>query len=484
MSARSRQWMVMGSLPLLALACLPPLHASSRCESGAVIAAAQRAQGGDIRSVKFSGSGHDYVVGQGYQPGGGWPKFNVDSYERSVDLEASVSSLRTVRSQANHPPRGGARQPFEHPEEALSAVAPGSQRAAALRRELALLLPAGFIQVATHSKQVSVRELPGGVCAVTAVLDDGAPITADVARDGNVVRIESKAADDVLGDAAVETRFSGRARGGSWSMTAHIVQNYGDVPVLDLQVKEASFNEPVTVAAEAVPPLPDWVAPASLPSEKLGDGVFVIPGRYSAVAVDMGDFMTVIEGPQSEARSVYIIAEAKKLIPGKPIRYVVNTHAHFDHTAGLRVFAAEGATIVTQEGNVRFFKDVLNRPRTLRPDILSRSPRPLEFMPVGETATLEGGGRQIKLYRLHGLDHTQNMLVAYLPGPKVLVEADAFTPPAHARTAAPSSINPYTVQLLDNLERLHLDVDRLISIHYAADGRRVGMDELRLAAGR
>jgi len=212
--------------------------------------------------------------------------------------------------------------------------------------------------------------------------------------------------------------------------------------------------------------------------------VFVIPGRYSAVAVDLGDFMAVIEGPQSEARSLYIIGEARKLIPGKPIRYVINTHAHFDHTAGLRTFAAEGATIVTQEGNVRFFKDVLNRPRTLRPDSLSRSPRPLQFMAVGETATLEGGGREIKLYRLNGMDHTQNMLIAYLPGSKVLVEADAFTPPARARTARPTNINPYTVQLLDNVERLSLDVDRLISIHYAADGRRVGMDELRLAAGR
>jgi hypothetical protein len=63
------------------------------------------------------------------------------------------------------------------------------------------------------------------------------------------------------------------------------------------------------------------------------------------------------------------------------------------------------------------------------------------------------------------------------------VEADAFTPPARRRDAAPGAINPYNVQLLRNVERLGLDVDRLISIHYAADGRRVGMDELRLAAG-
>jgi glyoxylase-like metal-dependent hydrolase (beta-lactamase superfamily II) len=179
-----------------------------------------------------------------------------------------------------------------------------------------------------------------------------------------------------------------------------------------------------------------------------------------------------------------VIAEARRLIPGKPIRYVVNTHAHFDHSAGLRTFAAEGATVVTQAANVAFLADALGRPRTLRPDALARAPRPLRFLPVQETLTLQGGGREIRLYRMQGGDHADGMLVAWLPQLRVLVEADVFTPPARARSATPANINPYTVQLLDNIERLGLDVARLISIHYAADGRRVGMDELRLAAGR
>jgi len=315
-------------------------------------------------------------------------------------------------------------------------------------------------------------------------LDDGAPITAEIASNGSVVQIESQAADVVLGDTPVITRFTGHIQTGARNLPAHITQRYGGFPVLDLDIERASVNEPVKVAADIDPPLWDWVAPASMPSEALGEGIFVIPGRYSAVAVDLGDSMAVIEGPQSEARALQIIATARKLIPGKPIRYVVNTHTHFDHLSGLRTFVAEGATIVTQEGNIPFLKDALNRPRTLRPDKLAQAPRPIEFVPVKETYTLQGGGREIRLYHLHGVDHSEGMMIAYLPGPKVVVEADAFTPPARARTAPPASINPYTVQLLDNIERLGLDVDRLISIHYAADGRRVGMDELRLAAAR
>ncbi len=82
------------------------------------------------------------------------------------------------------------------------------------------------------------------------------------------------------------------------------------------------------------------------------------------------------------------------------------------------------------------------------------------------------------------MDHVDGMLIVWLPQSKVLVEADAFTPPGKQRSTPPTVLNPYNRQLLENIERLGLDVDRLISIHYAADGRRVGMDELRLAAGR
>ena len=77
----------------------------------------------------------------------------------------------------------------------------------------------------------------------------------------------------------------------------------------------------------------------------------LILGGYACLAVDFKDYIVVIEGPQSEARATQIITEAKRLIPGKPIRYVVNTHHHIDHSSGLRTFVAEGATVVTHEMN-------------------------------------------------------------------------------------------------------------------------------------
>jgi glyoxylase-like metal-dependent hydrolase (beta-lactamase superfamily II) len=471
---------------VLGVTAFSSTQASERCEPAALMAAAERAQGGPIRTLQISGAGSDFVVGQGWRPRGPWPKFNVERYDRSIDFDASTSSLVMVRSQALDPPRGGARQPLERAEQ-VSAVAPGSARAPALRRELALLLPAGFIDAAARSKQVSAKPRGSG-CALTVAVEEGEPITAELTADGRIERLSSKMPDDVLGDVAVETRFLGRWRTGDRTLPARIVQKTGEHPVLDLRIANAGVGGQVLVTKDLTPPLPDWIALSRFNAEQLGEGTFVIPARYSALAVDLGDYIVLIESPQSEARAVEVIAEARRLIPGKPIRYVVNTHAHFDHAAGLRTAVAEGATIVTHRSNVRFLRDALSRPRTLRPDALSRASQSLvpdiQFLPVDERLVLEGAGREIQLYHLKGMDHVEGMLVVYLPHVKTLVEADAFNPPAKRRTAAPTNLNPYTVQLLENIERLGLDVERLIPIHYAADGRRVGMDELRLAAGR
>lgn len=83
----------------------------------------------------------------------------------------------------------------------------------------------------------------------------------------------------------------------------------------------------------------------------------------------------MIEGPLDDARSK-VIAETHKLIPNKAIRYLVNTHHHWDHSGGIRAFVAEGATGVADDRNKEFYRDIVLTPqsRTLSPDRLSQFP--------------------------------------------------------------------------------------------------------------
>ena len=108
-------------------------------------------------------------------------------------------------------------------------------------------------------------------------------------------------------------------------------------------------------------------------SEKLADGVYRITGGYVALAVEFRDHVVVLEGGQSEARGLAIIAETKRVIPNKRIKYVVNTHAHFDHAGGLAPFAAEGSTILTDDNSKYFLAQALSSPRTLVGDALAKS---------------------------------------------------------------------------------------------------------------
>jgi glyoxylase-like metal-dependent hydrolase (beta-lactamase superfamily II) len=209
----------------------------------------------------------------------------------------------------------------------------------------------------------------------------------------------------------------------------------------------------------------------------------LITGGYAVIAVDFNDHIALVESGQNEARALAVIAEAKRLIPNKPIRYLINTHSHVDHSSGLRAFVAEGATILTHQVSKSYLEKVLSQPHTLNPDKAQTSGRKPIVEGVGDKRVLTDGTRVLELYHMQNFGHHDGMLLAYLPKEKVLLEADAYNPqPATATPPNPPS--PYNVSLLDNIQRLKLDVQRIIPVHYPADSRVVTVAELSQWVGR
>jgi glyoxylase-like metal-dependent hydrolase (beta-lactamase superfamily II) len=279
---------------------------------------------------------------------------------------------------------------------------------------------------------------------------------------------------------AIEVRYTDWKDVGSGAkFPFHIHAHQGDHPLwpggrnwFDIRVTDAKVNVPN--AAQAVP---DNVRNAPAPqvrvaSQKLADGVwFIGGGSHNSVAVEFKDFVTVIEGPLNDARSNAVIAETHRPIPNKPIRYLVNTHHHFDHLGGIRAFVAEGATVVTDDRNRNFYERVVlaPQPRTLAPDRLSQRP----FAPTGpgqlalqtftDEYTISDGNETIKLYHVDGLNHSDNMLIAYLPKEKIVINADLYGPPPAGGNLA--NVNNNAVVLFRNLKRLKLDVAQHVPIH-------------------
>jgi glyoxylase-like metal-dependent hydrolase (beta-lactamase superfamily II) len=187
----------------------------------------------------------------------------------------------------------------------------------------------------------------------------------------------------------------------------------------------------------------------------------------------------LVDPPVNDDRAHDIFEAARKAIPNKPVKYVINTHHHFDHLGGLRYAVAEGATIITQAGNKTFYERVLAMPHTIRPDRLAQAPKRAVIETVGDMRLLTDGTRRLVIHRMQGFTHVDTMLMAYLPAEKILIETDAYNPPA-ADAPAPPAISPLFVTLYDNIQRLKLDVVQIAPLH----GRLVTMNDLRAAVGK
>jgi glyoxylase-like metal-dependent hydrolase (beta-lactamase superfamily II) len=207
------------------------------------------------------------------------------------------------------------------------------------------------------------------------------------------------------------------------------------------------------------------VQPVQVASEQLGEGVWLIGGgSHHSVAIEFDNYVTVIEAPLNEERSLAVIDELNRLIPNKPIRFIVTTHHHWDHLGGLRAFVHEGATVITHDSNKPYYQEVLRAGIwTLEPDRFSLHP-PEEwsegyiFETLNEKYVIADRTTTVELYNVQGLAHAAGMLIAYIPDEKIVVQADLYFPAASTPNASARTFHR-------NLQRLDLDVETIVGIH-------------------
>ena len=130
-----------------------------------------------------------------------------------------------------------------------------------------------------------------------------------------------------------------------------------------------------------------------------------------------------------------------------------------------------------------YLEKVLSTPHLLNPDKAQLSGKKPIVEAVGEKRVLTDGVHVVELHHLQGFGHHDGMLVAYFPKEKVLLEADGYNPQPTTATP-PSPPSPFTLSLVDNIQRLKLDVQRIVPVHYPADNRVVTMTELTRWVGR
>ena len=299
-------------------------------------------------------------------------------------------------------------------------------------------------------------------------------------NDQNLVdRVEAVIPNPVVGDMRVEMTYSDYKDFGGVKFPTKIRQSFAGFPSLDLSVTDVQPNVAVNIQ------VPDAVRQTTNPyvrvtTQMVADGVwYVTGGSHHSVVIEMRDHVILVESPLTDDRALAVIAEVKSLVPNKPIRYVIASHHHFDHSGGLRAAAAEGATVVTHESNRAFFERTLAARATVKPDQLAKSGRKGMVEGVTDKRVLTDGNRVVEIHHIAGNNHEDGLLMVYLPKEKLLSQADTYTP-APPNAPPPAVVNPNSVNLADNITRLGLAVDTHLPLH----GRMVPMSELNKAIGR
>ena len=468
------------------LAALVVLSASAQDATG-VIANASKAIGVDsLKTVQYSATGLDFALGQAPNPSSPWPKFVNKTYTRVIDFEIPASKVDRVRMQGENPPHGGGQQPIvgEQPQSQTIIVTADTPWVQQLE---IWMMPHAFLRAAAKRNAALEEKTVGGkkYSVVSFTGDNKAKVSGFINAQNQVERVETLIDNPFFGDMPFDAAYSDYKDVGGAQFPMHIVVRQGGYPVFDLNVTDVKPNAAVKIdAPQGTGGAAGGGATPAAQSEKLGDGVYLITGGYSAIAVDFKDHILILEGGQSEARGLAVIAEAKRLIPGKPIKYLVNTHSHVDHSSGLRPFVAEGTTILTYQLNKAYLEKVLSTPHTLNPDKAQQAGKKPIVEAVGEKRVLTDGNHVIELHHMQNFGHHDGMLMAYLPREKVLFEADAWNPAPTATASAPNPPSPFTTSLVDNMQRLKLDVARIVPVHYPADNRVVAPADLMKWVGR
>lgn len=367
---------------------------------------------------------------------------NINGYTRTVDLANGRMRVRqrqsgdfvfaTLRNM-----RGAASVQGLDGDVAFNVNADGravraSAAVARARRMEMHAHPIVAVRAALDPKnRVANRRTQGALQLVDVTLAQGDTFTLAVNASGLPAWVSWIGPDTNLGDVTYRAHFTAYEPVGGvrmpmginttidfrnivqWKM--HVDRHAVDVPIDDLAAPAA-----VRAAAAPTPQAP------KIDVTQLAKGIWYLTGAGNSTLFEFDDHLVLFEAYGSEANARAIIAAARALVPGKPLRDLIISHHHFDHTGGFRAAVAEGLSAIAATGNEQFLREVAGRPARLFPDALGPKPRPLQIRTVDDHLKLKDNSMEIDVYRVIANSHMADALMVHVPRERLLVEGDLF----------------------------------------------------------
>lgn len=511
---------------------LPVSYPPGYVDPAPILAAASKEIGeANLACITISGKGYSGAVGQAFESAVNvdWPRGTLNNYTRTINFET-----RSIREEFDRDPgknpaswkyglgwqdgtptQKHAHQTFVvsgnygwHIDGAQSPVAMSPEDVAIGQLEI-WMNPHGFLKAArlpgANPKAVWRWELgemgrdgPTGIppkMYVVSIMINGFRMDATINASNQIQRIHTTVAEPALGDFNYEHESTNQQSFGNIKFPTAFHSHQGWDDNFGFDNVSAGHNAFGGTFADVKPndcgapiKVPENVrqakfGPPQVTAERLADGVYSLGGGpANSVAVEFKDFVAVFEAPTNEARSLAVIETIAKLMPNKPIRYLINSHQHFDHIGGIRAYLHIGATIVTQRKNIGFLNhDVLNyRARTVAPDMVTLWP-PTElsegynYEAFNENYVITDGKRILQVYYVQPLRHVEGMAMAYLPLEGILMQANLFD----THEPPPMIPTPAMTTLYRQIRMLKLNVSTIAPVH----GKPVSMAAFLKAMG-
>ncbi|MBI4265964.1 MAG: MBL fold metallo-hydrolase [Acidobacteria bacterium] len=471
----------------LALLLTAPATAAAQDAMTVLNAAVKAMRLENVTTIRYTATGSAYAIGQSFTPGGPYPR-SAMTFVRDFDIDGFTVRQEFVNTRVER--RGGGLPNRVGAE--TRQVQYASRNSGWPQHVFMWLNPPGFVKEAMKHNPTLTTERVGGRAfrVITVRVQDRYTLRGFFNDEDLLERVDTALDNNpVLGDPPLDAVFTGYRDFGGILFPSRIVHHLGLQPSFDFEIASVTPN----AAVETTPPAGAGGAAGggavTVTSQTIANGVhYLTGGTHHSVAVEFSDHVAVIDAPLGEARSLAVIAEVRRLAPNKPIRHLINTHHHFDHSNGLRTYAAEGATVVTHPRNAAFYQQWWSTMPVLLRDRLVESGRTARFETVDERRVLSDGMRTLEVHVVQDTTHVEGMLILYLPSEKLLVEADLFTPPAPGAAPAQNAPgnDPLAAELVQNIERLDLDVERVVPLHGPGVASRADLDRAAgtTAAGR
>jgi glyoxylase-like metal-dependent hydrolase (beta-lactamase superfamily II) len=437
-------------------------------DAAAALGGAERVQ--SVKTIVIEGEGNQYNLGQDLTPEASGQTFAFTQYKRSIDIAGSRARTELTRVpkftfwQGLAPQRQvqGIDNAVGYNVAANGNATRIAQAAADDRRAEMLRHPIVAVRAALDpAAQVTNLRTEGSESIVDVVTSDGRALTVAIDAATKLPTRVTTAANHVnLGDVLISTTFADYHTVGGLQLPTRLTTKTDDVTTVEVRVTAQAVD---TDAGDlAAPPA---AASAALPTpqapvvavEEVSPGFWLLAGgSHHSALIEFSDRLVLIDAPQNDARALAVIAKARELRPGKPLTHVVNSHHHFDHSGGIRAAVAEGLTVITHQGNAAFIDEVVKRPHVRVPDALSKNPKPLTLETVADEKVLTDGTRTVQLLSAPS-EHSETMLMAYLPKERALVVIDLYEPG--------EAVHMFAARFVQDLKKRNLRVERIVPLH-------------------